>query len=459
MLKRLLLPALWAALLPWSAHAEVAEYTLDNGMKVIVKEDHRAPVVVSQVWYRVGSSYEPAGLTGISHMLEHMMFKGTEAHPAGEFSRIIAENGGSENAFTSRDATAYYQQLEKSRLAVSFELEADRMRNLQLPEAEFLKERQVVAEERRLRTEDDPQSLAYERFNALAYLESPYRQPVIGWMNDIQNYTVEDLRAWYRRWYAPNNAILVVVGDVRAEAVLALAREHFGPLAPSEPAALKPRREPEQLGERRVTVRLPARLPYLIMGYHVPVVGQAETAWEPYALAVLAGILDGGDSARLARELVRGSQVAASAGAGYGAFARLPGLFQLEGVPANGHGVAALEAAFRDQVRQLQERPVDGAELARVKAQVVAGDVFGRDSVQYQAIRIGRLESIGLDWRLMDGYVDRIRAVTAEQVRAVARKYLTGDNLTVAVLEPQPTAEGAREPRPVPQGGARDEQS
>lgn len=278
-------------------------------------------------------------------------------------------------------------------------------------------------------------------------------------MNDIQNYTVEDLRAWYRRWYAPNNAILVVVGDVRAEAVLDLAREHFGPLAPSEPTALKPRREPEQLGERRVTVRLPARLPYLIMGYHVPVVGQAETAWEPYALAVLAGILDGGDSARLARDLVRGSQVAASAGAGYGAFARLPGLLQLEGVPANGHGVAALEAAFRDQVQQLQERPVDEAELARVKAQVVASDVFGRDSVQYQAIRIGRLESIGLDWRLMDGYVERIRAVTAEQVRAVARKYLTGDNLTVAVLEPQPTAEGAREPRPVPQGGARDEQS
>ncbi len=451
---------LWIALsllaaAPLPAVAAVHEYRLDNGLKVIVKEDRRAPVVVSQVWYKVGSSYEPSGLTGISHMLEHMMFKGTPSYPAGEFSRIVAENGGEENAFTTRDATAYYQQLAQSRLEVSFKLEADRMRHLSLDPEAFQKERKVVAEERRLRTEDNPQSLAYERFNAAAYLESPYRRPVIGWMNDIQAYTVADLRDWYSRWYAPNNAILVVVGDVDPEAVLALAKTYFGPLKPSELPAIKPVGEPPQLGERRITVQRPARLPYLLMGYHAPVVTGDAEEWEPYALAVLSAILDGGESARLARDMVRGSQVAASAGASYSPFGRFPDLFLFQGIPANGRTVAALESAFREQVTHLRDTPVDPSELARVKAQVVAADVFSRDSIQSQANRIGRLESIGLPWRLMDDYVAKVRAVTAEQVQAVARKYLSDDNLTVAVLEPEA---GAEPPRPQA-GGVSDVQS
>ncbi len=416
----------------------VHEFTLDNGLKLLVREDHRAPVVVSQIWYKVGSSYEHDGITGISHVLEHMMFKGTEKHPAGEFSRIISENGGRENAFTGRDYTAYFQQLEKSRLEVSFRLEADRMRNLLLPEDEFRKEVKVVMEERRLRTEDNPEALTYEQFMAAAFVSSPYHHPVIGWMDDLENLTIEDLKAWYRKWYAPNNATLVVVGDVDPQAVLALAEKHFGPLQPSRLTPPKPRREVPQRGLRRLTVKAPAQLPYLLMGYKVPVLKTAAEDWEPYALEVLAGVLDGGASARLARELVRGRQIAASAGAGYSLTARQDDLLMLDGTPAPGHDIATLETALRDQVRRLREEPVSAGELDRVKAQVVANDVYQRDSVFYQAMQLGMLETVGLDWRLAEEYVARIRAVTAEQVQAVARKYLVDDRLTIAVLEPLP---------------------
>ncbi|MCG6934773.1 MAG: insulinase family protein, partial [Proteobacteria bacterium] len=263
--------------------AQVHEFTLANGMKVLVKEDHRAPVVVTQVWYKVGSSYEHNGITGISHVLEHMMFKGTDKHGPGEFSRIIAENGGSENAFTGADYTAYFQQLEKSRLPISFELEADRMRNLTLPEEEFKKEVAVVMEERRLRTEDKPRSLTLEQFYANAFVTSPYHHPIIGWMNDLENLTVSNLRSWYQRWYAPNNATLVVVGDVNAQEVLSLARQYFEPLKVDQITPVKPRLETEQRGPRRIVVKAPAKLPYLLMGYKVPVLNTASEEWEPYA--------------------------------------------------------------------------------------------------------------------------------------------------------------------------------
>jgi zinc protease len=419
------------------AEARVHEFLLDNGMKVLVKEDHRAPIAVSQVWYKVGSSYEHHGITGVSHVLEHMMFKGTERHPPGEFSRIIAANGGRENAFTGRDYTAYFQTLSKDRLEVSFELEADRMRNLLLPAEEFAKEVEVVKEERRMRTEDQPTSLTYEQFTAAAYRSSPYRNPIIGWMNDLDNMEVEDLRDWYRRWYAPNNATLVVVGDVEPEAVLTLAKKHFGPLKPENLRPPKPPREPKQLGLARIEVKAPARQPYLIMGYKSPVLGQVDQAWEAYALEMLVAILDGGDSARLARNLVRGREIAVSAGAGYSAFSRLPGLLVLSGTPTDDHSIDELEKALRDEVDRLKTERVTEQELARVRAQVIAGRVYEQDSIFYQAMELGTLETIGLDWRLADEYVARMQAVTAEQVQAVARKYLTQEQLTVAELVPQ----------------------
>jgi zinc protease len=425
------LPGTWA-------QAAVSEFQLDNGMKVLVKPDHRAPVVISQVWYRVGSSYEYGGITGISHVLEHMMFKGTDKYAPGEFSRIVAANGGEENAFTGRDYTAYYQELERSRLEVSFELEADRMRNLHLLPEEFAKEVEVVMEERRLRTEDKPRSLTYEQFNAAAFVSSPYQHPVIGWMNDLKNLSVDDLQHWYARWYAPNNAILVVVGDVEPQAVFDLARKHFGPLEPSDVNGPKPRREPEQSGLRRVTVKAPAELPYLLMGYKTPVLNTAAQDWEPYALEVLAGVLDGGDSARFTKHLVREQQMAATAGADYGLYSRLDGLFMLDATPAPGYSVADVEAAIRAEIERLKTELVSADELDRIKAQVVAGKVYEQDSVSYQATLIGVLETVGLGWQRMDEYVERIRAVTAEQVREVAQKYFVDDALTIAELQPLP---------------------
>jgi len=424
----------------------VHEYLLDNGLKLLVKEDHRAPVMVSQVWYKVGASYEHDGITGISHMLEHMMFKGTDKHPPGEFSRIIASNGGQENAFTSQDYTAYFQRMERSRLPVSFELESDRMRNLHLQEEEFQKEIKVVMEERRMRTDDKPEAETYEQFMAAAYNASAYRTPTIGWMNDLENLKLADLQAWYRRWYAPNNAILVVVGDVQPDAVLAQAKKYFGPLKPETIAPPKPRIEPPQLGRRSLRVEVPAEVPYTLMGYKVPVLNSAEEDTEPYALEVLAGILDGGDSARLATELVRGSQVASSAGAGYDLYSRQSDLFLLDGTPSAKHSVADLQQALLDQVKRLQEEPVSAQELARVKSKVVASAVYEQDSTFYQAMKIGQLESVGLDWRVADDYVERIKAVTPEQVQDVAGKYLVETNLTVAELVPLPMKSG-RKPR------------
>jgi zinc protease len=450
---RLIALALWCVIaspVVVLAANPVHEFTLDNGMKVLVREDHRAPVVVSQVWYKVGSSYEPSGLTGISHLLEHLMFKGTPNVPGGEFSRLIAANGGDENAFTSRDYTAYFQTLEKERLELSFRLEADRMRHLLLKPEDVAKEAQVVAEERRLRTEDQPEALTYERFRAAAYLTSPYRNPIIGWMQDIQSINPGDLNRWYQQWYAPNNATLVVVGDVDPAKVRELAEKHFGSLPPSDLKPPKPVAEIPQLGERRITVKTPAEVPYVVMGYKAPTLKTAAEEWEPYALDVLDGILDGGNSGRISRNLIRGSQVAAAAGTGYSPTARLEELFTLAGNPAPGRSSAELEQALRGEIAKLREEPISPEELSRVVAQVVATDVYQQDSLFYQGMRLGILETVGLGWQKLDDYVQRIQSVTPEQVLEVARKYLTDDRLTVAVLEPLPLEER----RPAASGAA-----
>ncbi|WP_078122140.1 M16 family metallopeptidase [Thiosocius teredinicola] len=448
---RFMFAVLAVACLP--AIAQVSEFKLGNGMKVIVKEDHRAPVVVSQVWYRVGSSYEPDGVTGVSHALEHMMFKGTEQVGPGEFSKTVSALGGEENAFTSRDYTAYYETLSVEHLEKALELEADRMRNLLLNADEFAKEIEVVKEERRLRTEDKPTGKVYEQFNAVAWRASPYRNPVIGWMNDLDHMTLDDLAAWYRKWYAPNNATLVVVGDVQPDEVMAMAERHFGPLRGSDIPPLKPAAEPEQSGETRVEVKVPAQQPYLLMGYKTPMVGQAEEEWEPYALYVLSSVLDGGSSARLSRDLVRGGGIAASAGAEYGAYSRLPGMLLLDGTPTDGHTLADLEGELRGEIAKLRNELIDQAELQRVVTQAVAAKVYQADSLFYQATEIGMLETIGLDWRLIKTEIDKLKAVTPEQVRTVAQRYLVDSNLTVATLVPLPMEQ--TQPRAVTSMGGR----
>lgn len=426
----------------------VSEHQLGNGLKVLVKQDHRSPIVVSQVWYKVGSSYEPDGITGISHMLEHMMFKGTDKHPPGEFSRIIAENGGEENAFTGQDYTAYFQTMAVSKLAVSFELEADRMRHLHILADELKKELEVVTEERRMRTDDNPQAKMSEHFMAMAYSNSPYKHPVIGWPADIANYKVEDLEAWYQRWYAPNNATLVVVGDVEPQTVFNLAEHYFADLKPSDIKSLKPQTEIEQLGVRKMTLKVPAKLPSVVMGYKVPSLKSASVKEEAYALEVLAAVLDGGNSARLSKELVRGKQLAVSAGADYELSSRLSGLFELEATPAEGKTVWELESALKDQIAKLQRELIGSEELQRIKAQVLASAVYERDSGFYQAMQLGMLETVGLGWQMADDYVSQVNQVTSEQVRAVARKYLLEDHLSVAYLEPLPI----NEPTPARKG-------
>ncbi len=418
----------------------VHEFSLDNGLKLLVKEDHRAPVAISQVWYKIGASYEMEGKTGLSHILEHMMFKGTEKHQPGEFSRIMAVNGARENAFTGADYTAYFQTLANNRLPISFEMEADRMRSLVLSETEFAKEKQVVMEERRTRTEDKPFGLTYEHFRATAYQTSPYQNPIIGWMNDIEKCTLADLQTWYQRWYAPNNAVVVVAGDVEPEAVFALAKKHFGPLKPSKLTPPLQRPEVEQLGIKRVVVKAPAKLPYFFMGYKTPVLNTLpkDKHWEVYALKVLSYLLDGSDSSRLTKNLVRGQQIANSVSVSYNLFTRLTELFTFSAIPANEHTVAELEQALREQIKQIQTTLVESTELERVKTQLRASQVYELDSLFYQAMKIGMLETVGLNWQLFDSYLDNIKSVTAKQVQTVARKYLIDDHLTIAELKAQP---------------------
>lgn len=423
----------------------VNETVLDNGLKVLVKPDSRAPVVVSQIWYKVGSSYEPKGLTGISHVLEHMMFKGTENLAPNEFSRIIANHGGRENAFTGSDYTAYFEQLEKSRLPIAFELEAERMHRLKLDPAEFKKEVQVVLEERRLRTDDNPQSLTYEKFRSTAFQRSRYGNPVIGWPEDLRALTVEDLEDWYQRFYSPANAVLVVVGDVVPDEVFALAEEHFGPIPAADVRPHLDPREPVQKEPRTVTVEAPATVPYIILGYHVPNLGSGNAEpWEPYALEVLAYLLDGGKTARLDRELVRGAQVAASAGAGYDPAARLDTLFIMNGNPAGDRSIDELRSGLLSVVEDIKSAPVTAEELERVKVQLVADKVFEADSIFYQAMRLGMFETNGHGWKAGEAFNDRLREITAEQVQAVAKKYLKESNMIEAVLEPTGMKEAAQ---------------
>jgi zinc protease len=434
--------SLWAiglaVLLTGGAQATLTDVTLENGMRVIVKEDRRAPVMVSQVWYRAGSMDEFNGSTGVAHVLEHMMFKGTRTVPPGEFSKRIAAAGGRENAFTSRDYTAYFQQMQKDRLELSMQLEADRMTNLVISDELFAKEIQVVMEERRLRTDDQAQSVVYERLMATAYQTHPYRRPIIGWMDDLQNMTAQDARDWYARWYAPNNAILVVAGDVQADAVIALAKQHFGALPARALPDRKPQVEPEQIGAKRIVVKAPAQLPYLLMAWHAPSLRDWERDSEPYALQILAGVLSGNDSARLQNRLVKTQQIAVNASAGYDAVTRGPGMFLIDATPAQGKSVADLEKAIRAEITRVQREGISEAELARVKAQVIAADVFQRDSLFYQAMQLGDYVIAGLPPEALERRVDRLRAVTAAEVQAAAQKWLQDDRLSVAELDPQP---------------------
>ncbi len=420
-----------------AVQAKTVEFLLDNGLKLIVREDHRAPVVVSQVWYKIGASYEHGGISGVSHVLEHMMFKGTKNLRSGEFSEIIAENGGKENAFTSKDYTAYFQRISSDRLELCLRLEADRMRNLVFVEEEFKKEVEVVKEERRLRVDNNPKSKLFEQFNAAAFVNSPVRIPTIGWMTDLESLTMQDAKDWYQRWYAPNNATLVIVGDVDANEVYELTKKHFGMHKSMEIKAPKLRKEIPQIGTRQITLLDKVSTPYLLMGYKVPALNTIDDPKIPYVLDVIAGVLDGGNSARFAKNLLREQEVAVSVGTGYDLYERLEGLFLFAGTPTPQTSIETLKAAIIDQLELLKKEKVSQHELDKVIAQVVAGKIYDRDSMFNMGMQIGTLESVGLDWRRLDEYEEKIKAVTADDILAVAKRYFVEDQLTIGQLLPK----------------------
>ncbi len=435
---------------PMPGLANPFEHQLGNGLRIIVKEDRRAQTAAHMVWYRAGGMDETSGTTGVAHLLEHMMFKGTPSTGAGEFSRLVAAAGGRDNAFTGKDYTAYFQQVPKQKLAQMMQLEADRMRHLNLDPKEFEQEIKVVMEERRTRTDDEPQSLLFEQMGAVALQAHPYRVPIIGWMNDLENMTVQDARDWYERWYVPNNAYVVVVGDVDHTEVFKLAEQYYGPLAPRALPKRKPQIEPEQTGIRRLTVKAPAELPVVVMAYKVPVIRDVEKDADPYALEMLSAILDGHDAARFSRNLIREQRLAISAGAGYDSTARGPGMFYLLGSPSEGKTRADLEAGFRAEIARIARDGVAADELSRAKAQRVAGQIYKLDSMFAQAMEIGQLEAVGLSYRQDARMIEKLQAVSADQVRAVAQNYFRDEQLTVAELDPQPLPPSLRVPSATP---------
>ncbi len=428
-----LLPGLFTAAL-----ANPYETTLKNGMRVIVKEDRRAPTAAQMVWYRIGSMDEVDGASGVAHVLEHMMFKGTPSVGAGEFNKRVAAAGGRDNAFTSRDYTAYYQQVPKEKLPEMMQLEADRMRHLNVDPKEFAQEIKVVMEERRMRTDDSPQSRLFEQMNAVAFQAHPYRRPIIGWMNDLENMSAADAKAWYDTWYVPNNAYAVITGDVDHKEVFALAEKYYGQLEGRPLPARKPQVEPTQDGTRRVTVKAPAELPVLIMGYKAPVLRDVDKDSDPYALQMLAAILDGHDAARLTKKLVREDKVALAVGIDYDATGRGPGMIYLSGSPSEGRTVADLESALRAEIARIQKDGVSEPELKRARAQLVAAEVYKLDSMFGQAMEIGQTESAGIPYQKIDRMLERLQQVSAAEVQAAAKKYFSDDTLTIGVLDPQP---------------------
>lgn len=418
----------------------VFEATLANGLKVLVVEEPKAPVVSIQVWYKVGSRNEPIGKSGISHMLEHMMFKGTPAIGPKQFSLTVQRNGGVDNAHTTADYTAYYEDFAADRVLLGLELEADRMAHLSLEEKEFLPERQVVMEERRLRIEDQPADVLDETMRATAYLAHPYRWPVIGWMSDLERYTREDLVHHYRTYYIPNNATLIVAGDIKKDDLLPKMRTLFEHIPRgSEPPKVTVV-EPPQRGERRLYVKKDAELPLVFAVYHVPNLNHPDT----YALDILAYVLGGGESARLHQRVVYEKQLASYAAADYPSVHVDGCLFGLSAGPLPDKTAEEVEQALYAEVERLQREPIPDRELQKAMNQIESEFIFAQDSVHRLASLLGAYESVA-SWRLLAGYLDSIRTVTAADVQRVAQRYLTTDNRTVAILIPTKsgvTAEG-----------------
>jgi len=417
----------------------VTEATLDNGLRVLVQEDPRNPVVAVQIFYRVGSRNERPGATGLAHFLEHMMFKGTPTRGRGVTSRLIEQNGGRDNAFTTKDMTGYYVNIVADRLDLVLAIEADRMRNLLLDPAEIDSERKVVMEERRMRTDDDPDGLLDEEMNSLAFKAHPYRWPVLGWMSDIARINRTELRAFYDTYYVPNNAILVIAGDVKAAAALALARRHFGPIPRGATPPAVTAVEPPQIDDRRLVVRKEgAQLPIVNIAWHVPNHASADAA----ALELLSTVLSVGRSSRLYRRLVYEERLALGAGGDYTYSSLDPSLFWFYATPLPGRTPEAVEQALLAEVERLKQEPVQPEELERARNEIEASFVWRQDSVFSRASALGRFEMLG-SWRLLEDFLPKLRAVSAADLQRVARLYFPLDRKNVSILLPAEPASPA----------------
>ena len=428
----LLIFALAAALPAW---AQTLAETLPNGMKVIVKEDARAPVAVAQLWYRVGSADEVAGKTGLSHALEHMMFKGTPSVPSGEFSRRVSALGGQNNAYTNRHETVYFETVAAANLPEVLKMEADRMANLNFSNQDFANEMSVIREERRQRTEDSPGGKLWEQLYLSSFQTDANRAPIIGYMADLHALKAADLRRWYRRWYAPNNAVLVIVGDVDAAQTLRTVQQLFGPI---QARALPERQnlaEPQVRAPARAETRAVTHQPLLALGYRVPALEKLDDTL-PYALDVLADILSGNSASRLDKNLVRGKEAALDVGASYDMFSRGPALFTLVGMPAGRTDVAQLQKLLEAEIADIARHGIGDEELARVHTRMAASEIYARDSMSAQASLMGQLQTRGFSYRDETELRRRLQNVSAAQVQAAAR-LLTPERQTVVVVQPE----------------------
>jgi len=430
--------ALWSAQVHAdpAAKEKAAEFILENGLKVILLENHKAPVVTFQVWHRVGSRNEAWHKTGLSHLLEHMMFKGTPTVSGPDFSRIVQENGGNYNAFTSTDYTAYYETMSADRIGVAIKLEADRLRNLVLREEDFRTERMVVMEERRQRTDDNPKAYMVEQLHAAAFLEQPYHWPVVGWMDDIEMLKIEDLRAYYERYYSPANSFLVVVGDFKKEEMLPKVKAAFGSYPAGTPTPRTQFTDPPQTGERRIYVKREAKLPAVVQAYKVPNIRDPDS----YVLDLIEGVLSNGKSSRLYRRLVREEKIALAVDAGNPLLSVDPDLFMISAECLPGRSTDEAEKAINDEIARLKSEPLGERELAKAKNQIEAGFVFSQDSLFSQAMLLAQYE-VALEWRALDNYIPEIRKVTAQDIMRVAKKYFNPETRTTAVLVPLPIPE------------------
>ena len=412
--------------------AQISTITLDNGLKVIVKENHKSPIFLSQIWYKVGASDEPKGLTGISHMFEHMMFKGTKKYPLGQFSKIISNNGGDDNAFTSKDYTAYYQKMSIEKLDIALELEADRMQNLQFSEKEFQKERNVVAEERRLRTDDKPNRALLEKFNQNFY-DNPYQRPVIGWMKDIQNYQLSDLKKWYRQWYQPKTAVLVIVGDVTPSIVFAKVKQHFAKIKNFKNHTKQTVNIKKSLRKKHIVLKRKAKLPFYVMAYKVPSLKTVSSEKKAYALEFLSYILD----KNLSKKLVRTKNIATSINVSYRLYDKYQTSFLISFIPAAKQTVATVKQAILKEIQYLQNNLTVQSELESFKNQAAAAFVYQQDSISSQAYYLGALETVGLGWQKAQQYLQKLNGVTAEEIKTITNEYLKINNLFTGELIPQ----------------------